>query len=111
VLAIAVFGILMLKAFGARLEQSLATLSIAPNIVQEIRGKEIEFVNLELPQGLSENTVAAIRGAISDAFLWGFRLVLFACAGLSVASAVVAWRLIASAIAVHGPTGQSAPAG
>jgi EmrB/QacA subfamily drug resistance transporter len=94
VLAIALFGIVMVKVFGARLEPSLARLPIAPNIVQEIRSKEIELVGLEPPQGVDANTIVAIRRAISDAFLWGFRLVLFACAGLSVASGIVAWRLI-----------------
>ena len=94
VLAIAVFGIVMVKAFGARLEQNLARLSFAPAIVQEIRSKEIDLAGLEPPPGLDANAVAAVRRTISDAFLSGFRLVLFACAGLSVTSALVAWRLI-----------------
>jgi len=94
VLAIAVFGIVMVKAFGARLEQNLARLSFAADIVQEIRSKEIDLAGLEPPLGLDANAVAAIRRTISDAFLAGFRLVLLACAGLSVASALVAWRLI-----------------
>jgi hypothetical protein len=97
VLAIAVFGIVMVKAFGSRLDRDLANLSVPQNIVQDIHAKEIELAGLELPQGLDANAVAAMRHAISDAFLWGFHLVLFACAGLSMASAVVAWRLIAFA--------------
>jgi MFS family permease len=103
VLAIAVFGILMVKAFGAQLDQSLAKLPVAPNVVQEIRSREIEFVGLEPPQGLDPNAVAAIRRTIADAFLWGFRVVLFACAGLAVASALVAWRLFNSSMEEHGP--------
>jgi EmrB/QacA subfamily drug resistance transporter len=110
VLAIAVFGIVMVKAFGSRLEQSLAKLPVAPNIAQEIRSKEIEFVGLEPPQDLNTNAIAAIRRAISDASLWGFRLVLLACAGLSVVSALVAWRVIASAIGVRGRAARTVPA-
>jgi MFS family permease len=101
VLAIAVFGIVMVKAFGSRLDRELTNLPVAHNIVQDIHSREIELAGLELPQGLDANTVAAMRRAISDAFLWGFRLVLFACAGLSMASAVVAWRMIASAGEPH----------
>jgi hypothetical protein len=97
VLAIAVFGIVMVKAFGSRLDRDLANLPVAQNIVQDIHSREIELAGLELPQGLDAKAVTAIRRAISDAFLWGFRLVLLACVGLSMASAVVAWRLIASA--------------
>jgi hypothetical protein len=95
VLAIAVFGIVMVKAFASRLDRDLANLPVAQNVVQDIHSKEIDLAGLDLPQSLDANAVAAIRGAISDAFLWGFRLVLFACAGLSVASALVAWKLIA----------------
>jgi EmrB/QacA subfamily drug resistance transporter len=105
VLAIAVLGIVLVKAFGTRLEQSLAKLPVAQNIVQEIRSKEIELVGLEPPQGLDANATVAIRRAISGAFLGGFRLILFACAGLSVASATVAWRLIASEIEVRDRSG------
>jgi EmrB/QacA subfamily drug resistance transporter len=108
VLAIAVFGIVMVKAFGSRLDRDLANLSVPQNIVQGIHSREIELAGLELPQGLDANAVAALRRAISDAFLWGLRLVLFACAGLSMASAAVAWRLIASA---REPRSQSSRAG
>jgi MFS family permease len=97
VLAIAVFGIVMVKAFGAHLDQNLAKLPVSPDVVQEIRSKEIDLVGIEPPQGLDTKTIAAIRGAISDAFLWGFRLVLFACGGLSIASAFVAGRFVDSA--------------
>jgi hypothetical protein len=101
VLAIAVFGIVMVKAFSSRLDQDLANLPVAQNIVQDIHSREIELAGLELPHGLDANAVAEMRRAISDAFLWGFRLVLFACAALSMASAVVAWRMIASAGEPH----------
>jgi MFS family permease len=97
VLAIAVFGIVMVKAFGAHLDQSLAKLPVSPDVVQKIRSKEIDLVGIEMPQGLDTKTTAAIRGAISDAFLWGFRLVLFACGGLSIASAFVAGRFVDAA--------------
>jgi EmrB/QacA subfamily drug resistance transporter len=95
VLAIAVFGIVMVKAFASRLDRDLANLPVAQNVLQDIHSKEIGLAGLELPQSLDANTVAAMRRAISDAFLWGLRLVLFACAGLSIASALVAWKLIA----------------
>jgi len=96
VLSIAVFGIVMMKDFGSRLEQSLKNLQLPQNIVQDIRSKEIELASLELPPGLAANAVAAIRRAISEAFRSGYRLVLLSCAGLAAASTLVAWKLIAS---------------
>jgi MFS family permease len=95
VLAIAVFGIVMMKTFDARLERSLSTLSLPPNIVQEIRSREVELAALRPPDGLDAPTVSVIRAAISDSFNSGFRLVLLCCAALSIASAFIAWRLVA----------------
>jgi EmrB/QacA subfamily drug resistance transporter len=102
VLAIAVFGIVMVKAFGARLEESLAKVAVSPSIRQQIRSQEIALAGLEPPRDLDANTTAAIRRAIAGAFLWGFRLVLFSCAGLSIGSALVAWQLIAPGISAQG---------
>src|SRR6516165_7331709 len=97
VLAIAVFGGVMMQNFDSRLKQSLANLMLPSNIVQDIRSREVELAGLEPPKGLDPNTIVAIRGAISESFASGFRLVLFCCAGLSIGSALVAWRLIAPA--------------
>jgi EmrB/QacA subfamily drug resistance transporter len=96
VLAIAVFGIVVVKAFSSRLEQSLRNLQIPQNIVQYVRSKEIDLASLELPPGLDENTVVAIQRAISESFRSGYRLVLLSCAGLAAASTLVAWKLIVS---------------
>jgi predicted phage tail protein len=49
---------------------------------------------MNLPKNLDANARAAVQSAISEAFLSGFRLVLFSCAGLSIASAAVAQILI-----------------
>jgi hypothetical protein len=95
VLAIAVFGIVMVKTFLAHLEQSLPRLSVPPEAIQEIRSKEIELAGMELPKNLDANARAAIKNAISDAFLVGFRRVPFSCAGLAIGSAGVASVLAA----------------
>ena len=96
VLAIAVIGIVMVNTFGFHLDQSLANLGLPQETVQAIRLKEIELAGLEPPRGLGASDIEIVRSAISAAFLSGFRLVLFFCAGLSTASSVVAWRLIAA---------------
>jgi MFS family permease len=95
VLAIAVLGIVMVKAFASRLDQNLARLSLPPNVVQDIRSRQIELAGLQIPQGLDTHAVETLRRAIANAFLAGFRLIMFLCAALSTASAIVAWRLIA----------------
>ena len=95
VLAIAVFGFLMVKIFDSRLEDRLAKLQLPLNIVHELRAKEIELAALQPPQDSDTNKVETIRRVIGESFVSGFRIVLACCAGLSVASAAVAWRLVA----------------
>jgi hypothetical protein len=104
VLAIAVFGIVMIKNFDTHLERGLAALSLPPNIVHDIRSREVELAGLKPPEGLDAHTVSTIRTAISESFASGFRMVLLCCTGLSIGSAVIAWRLVApTAIAGTAP--------
>jgi MFS family permease len=94
VLAIAVLGIVMVKAFDSHLEQGLMKMNLPPNVVAELRSREVELGRLEAPQGLDPKTVTGIHEAISESFVSGFRVVLLCCAGLSIGSAVVAGWLI-----------------
>jgi EmrB/QacA subfamily drug resistance transporter len=94
VLAVAVLGVVILKAFSVRLNQSLAQLVLSPGILQELHTGEIELAALQVPGGLDAGTSSAIKKAIGEAFVFGFRIVMLICVGLSIASAGVAWRMI-----------------
>src|SRR5205809_93624 len=94
VLAIAVLGIVMVSAFSYRLNRQLANLSLPDNLLYDIKADEINLAGLQLPAGIDDSTRAAVRDSIGEAFVFGFRLVILICAGLSVASAAVAWLLI-----------------
>jgi EmrB/QacA subfamily drug resistance transporter len=94
VLAIAVFGIVMVQAFGSRLNHSLAYFSLPPGVLQEIRGGETKLAGLQVPTGLDPGTKASITQSIGGAFVFGYRIVMLICAVLSLASAAVAWRMI-----------------
>ena len=94
VLAIAIFGIVMVRAFGAELNHSLAHLSLSPAILQELHADEIKLAGLQVPHGLNPSTSTAIGESVKEAFVFGFRIVMLACAGLSLASAAVAWLTI-----------------
>jgi EmrB/QacA subfamily drug resistance transporter len=95
VLAIAVLGIVMVAAFSFRLNQRLALLSLPSEAGQRIQANEIELGGLQVPSDLDDGTRAAVRESIGNAFVFGFRTVLLLCAGLSLASAMVARRMIA----------------
>ena len=96
VLAVAVFGIVMVSAFSSRLQHSLAGLNLAPAALHQIQSSVIRLAGLEVPAGLDPQTSSAIRDAIAHAFVFGFRLVMLICAALAAASAAVASRMIPS---------------
>jgi uncharacterized membrane protein len=94
VLAIAIVGIIMVKAFSFHLNRSLARLSVPSYILQELRANEIKLAGLQLPAGLDPTANAAIKESVGEAFVYGFRIVMSICASLSLASATVAWLMI-----------------
>ena len=94
VLAIAVLGIVMVNAFSFRLDRSLASMSLPSNVRQELRANEIKLAGLPLPAGLDPAANAAIKESVRGAFVYGFRMIMLICAGLSLSSAAVARRMI-----------------
>jgi EmrB/QacA subfamily drug resistance transporter len=94
VLAIAVLGIVMVNAFSFRLNSSLAQLVIPPVILHDLQANETKLAGLQAPAALNPITRAAVDEAIKEAFVFGFRIVMVICAGLSLASAALAWSLI-----------------
>jgi EmrB/QacA subfamily drug resistance transporter len=94
VLAIAVFGIVMVKAFGSHLDDFLGQLSLPPGMLQKLRSDEIRLAGLQVPAALDPDARTALREMIGNAFVFGFRIVILICAGLSATSAVIAWLMI-----------------
>ena len=91
VLAIAVFGIVMVGAFDLRLQHELANLGLSSETLREIQSRVTKLAGLEVPSNLDARTAAAIRNAINLAFVFGFRVIILICAGLAAASSAVAW--------------------
>jgi predicted MFS family arabinose efflux permease len=97
VLAIAILGVVMVRAFSHSLQASLANLNLPPGILQDIQSNVIRLAGVQVPSNVDAHTSEMIRAAIGQAFVFAFRLIVLICAGLSVASAAVAWRMIPSA--------------
>ena len=94
VLAIAIFGIVMVKAFVSQLNHSLAHLSLSPVVRQELHANETKLAGLRAPLGLDSSTSNAIEQSVREAFVFGFRIAMLGCVALSLASAAVAWLTI-----------------
>ena len=103
VLAVAVLGAVMAAAFGHSLRQTLSGMNLAADIVHELESNTTKLGGLDAPSSADPGSTAAIRSAIAQAFVFGFRLIMLLCAGLAVASAAVAWRKIPSQSADRAP--------
>lgn len=93
-LAIAVFGILMVNAFATRLDHQLVNLNLPPTARKELLSNRTRLAALDLPSGLDPEQRAHTKTAIDNSFLFAFRLIAFCCAALAIASAATATLLI-----------------
>jgi EmrB/QacA subfamily drug resistance transporter len=94
VLAVAVLGAVMVAAFDHSLRASLANLNLNADVVRNLEFNEAKLGSLDAPPTVDAQTAAMIRGAVKEAFVFGFRVIMVLCAALSGASAAVAWRRI-----------------
>ncbi len=94
VLAIAVLGVVMVRAFGSHLDHSLTHLPLPPGILQQVQAGETKLAGLQVPSGLNSITRLAIEESVKKSFVFGFRIIMLICAGLSATSAAVSWRMI-----------------
>jgi EmrB/QacA subfamily drug resistance transporter len=92
VLAVAVLGAVMVTAFDHSLRQSLPGLKLNADVIHELQSHGARLGSLDAPSNVDPQTAARIRGAVTEAFVFGFRLIMFICACLAIASAAVAWR-------------------
>jgi EmrB/QacA subfamily drug resistance transporter len=95
VLAVAIFGIVMLNAFQRGLTERLHAIPISSSVRAQLVGQSADLVNMKIPDNVSREMQPTIRQAIRASFITGFRLVAYLAAGLAVASALIAWLLIA----------------
>ncbi|HEX6707211.1 MAG TPA: MFS transporter [Albitalea sp.] len=93
-LAIAVFGMLMSAAFDAALAQKLSQLQLPAGLHDAIEGQRHRLAAIVVPDGVDQASASAIRQAVGEAFVAGFRRVMLACAALAALSALSAWLLI-----------------
>jgi EmrB/QacA subfamily drug resistance transporter len=94
VLAVAVFGLVMVKTFGFRLNDSLSRIGLPFNIVRDIQANANKLAGVQVPADLDSATKTAINQSVKGAFVFGFRIVMWLCAALSLASTGIAWLLV-----------------
>jgi len=103
VLAVAIFGAVMVAAFAHSLGDSLAGMKLNPEVVRHLESNITLLGDLKPSPNADPQAAAKIRTAIADSFVFGFRSIMLLCAGLAVASAGVAWWRIPARSATREP--------
>jgi EmrB/QacA subfamily drug resistance transporter len=93
-LAIAVFGIIMLHTFNRSLEGRLSNLNLPLKVGHSITEQRLNLAAATLPQEIEPQLRDSIRKAIEESFVQGFRQVMLVGALLAVASGITSLFLI-----------------
>jgi EmrB/QacA subfamily drug resistance transporter len=88
-LAVAVFGAVLVTVFNRSLDRTLDQLALLPGALAQI--------NAARPQlAAAHNSNPIVQRAITQSFISGYHAVIWIATGLAALSAVIAWLLIAS---------------
>ena len=93
-LAIAVFGVVILHAFSYQLGQRLNEFGIDERLKQSVLEQRVKLAGVEIPNTVDPSARATLKQGVAGSFVSGFRLIMLLSAGLAVASAVASWLLI-----------------
>jgi len=93
-LAIAVFGVVMLNAFNRALDRRLDGLELSPETRRQLDNDRAKLAAMEPPSALNPDTATSVRRTIADSFIGGFRRLLTLAAALAVLGALIAWMAI-----------------
>ena len=93
-LAIAIFGIVMLGTFNRHLDRDLAEINVSPEIRRDVGAQRIKLAAIEVPSNIDIATREATKRSIDESFIAGFRAVMWIASGLALASAATAWFVI-----------------
>ncbi len=93
-LAVAVFGLVMLHNFNSALDRQLATVRISAAAKQRVDDQRFKLAGMTLPATADVATQTALKDAVNSAFIAAFRRVMSIAAVLAFLSAVSAWFMI-----------------
>ena len=90
-LAIAVFGVVMLLAFSKTLARRMNEIQLDDQLRHSVYEQRVKLAGLEIPPNADPQTQEKIKGAVADSFVFGFRIVMLTSAALALASGASSW--------------------
>ncbi|HEX6748114.1 MAG TPA: MFS transporter [Longimicrobium sp.] len=93
-LAIAVFGLIAVGAFGDALPGRLRAHAVPADAASAVQTQRIRLAAAEAPENAPPAVRAAAARAVDEAFVHAFRVVMLVAAGMAAASGVIGWAMI-----------------
>jgi EmrB/QacA subfamily drug resistance transporter len=93
-LAIAILGMVMTWAFNSSLDSHLAHLPLSPVARHIVDAQRVKLADIQLPAGINSQLHAALKRAVGESYVSGFRVAALICAGLAVAGAFCGWVML-----------------
>jgi len=93
-IAIAVFGVVMLYSFRQSLSLRLTAIGVNEEVRRSIEDQSMRLGGLEVPQNLDPSIRHAVENAVGRSFVSGFRVVMIISSLLALASATSSLILI-----------------
>jgi predicted MFS family arabinose efflux permease len=93
-LAIAVFGVVMLHAFSQQLVNRMNEIQVDENLKHSIYEQRVKLAALEVPANADATTREQVKSVVAGSFVFGFRVIMFTAAGLALASGASSWFII-----------------
>ena len=93
-LAVAMFGGVLARAFQGSLDAALQAAQLPADLVNQVQAQRSRLAAIELPSGIDSAQAATVQRAVADAFVAGFRWVMAISAALAIASALAAALMI-----------------
>ena len=93
-LAIAVLGLIMFHAFSNCMDSRLNQLKVTADAREALNNQRMKLAAAELPSEIDPATRDAVKQAIDECFVSGFRRVMLCGAALAIASSLMAFLII-----------------
>ncbi len=97
-LAIAILGICVATVFRSSLNSTITNLHLPSGLQQTILAQHDRLTGIDIPNTVQGATRTAIRTAIDESFIAGFRLAMLVSAGLALGSALCAFFFVSAPV-------------
>ncbi len=93
-MAVALMGVFVFASFSSALDSRLSELDVSQQTQAAMDERKVDLGAAQPPEGVSNETAAAIDEAVDESFVAGFRLAMYIAAGFALASALAAAIII-----------------